>query len=90
MKYKINDWVEILVGKYKGHIGKINNCYINEWDIAIYEIIIKNKILYNQCANWFKECPYIHKTYSLGNCKLSIFKLKKKYSYRLTIAKGWE
>ena len=84
MKYKINDWVEILVGKYKGHIGKI--IYLDTTDTI--GVIINKKIIW---LNWheIKKCAYIHKNYSIGWFKLSIFKLKNKFSIRFEISKGW-
>jgi len=85
MNCKINDWVEILEGYAKGRICKI--FYIS-FNGKVGVFVKNNKRFYTH--KQVKKCSYIHKHYSFGICELSIFKLKKKFSIRLTISKGWE
>lgn len=86
MSYKIDDWVEILDGEQKGHIGKITYIFKTTNELCILFNNNQIVVLYNNV----KKCPYIHKSFSCGWFKFSIFRLKKKLSIRIEISKGWE
>lgn len=88
-KFKVGDWVKFQ--GIKGNlIGRIIKIQVPELGLQIKTyVIIKKDIQYNRQENEIQKYPYTHSDFSLGWFRFSFFKLGKRFTLRLELARGW-